>query len=123
VCSYLEGAPSKKRRASMISRLLVAIIVAATFGLSACEKSEEPETEQQAPETGAVEKETTMVEQAAEVVKEGAEKVSEMAREAMGTEETTSPAMEESAEKAGAAMEEGAEKPEETTGAPASTGQ
>jgi hypothetical protein len=31
--------------------------------------------------------------------------------------------MEESAEKAGAAMEEGAEKPEETTGAPASTGQ
>jgi Na+-transporting methylmalonyl-CoA/oxaloacetate decarboxylase gamma subunit len=108
----------------MISRVLFAIVVAATFGLSACEKSEEPEAEQQAPETGAVEKEKTIVEQATEVVKEGAEKVSEMAREAMGkAEETTSPAMEESAETAGAAKEEGAEKAEETTGAPQGTGQ
>jgi hypothetical protein len=108
----------------MISHVLLAIVVAATFGLSACEKTEEPEAEQQAPETGAVEKEKTIVEQATEVVKEGTEKASEMAHEAMGkTEEATSPAMEEGAETAGTAKEEGAERAEETTGAPASTGQ
>ena len=108
----------------MISRLLLTIVVAATVGLSACEKSKESEAEQKAPEAGAVEKEKTIVEQATEVVKEGAEKVSEMARQAMGkTQETTSPAMGESAETAGAAMQKGAEKTEEPTGAPAGTGQ
>ena len=61
----------------MISRLLLAIVVTAAVGLSACEKSEEPAAEQKAPETGAVEEGKTMGAQADEVAKEGAEKTSE----------------------------------------------
>ena len=79
----------------MTSRLLLAIVVTATVGLTACGKSEEPAPEQKAPETGAVEEGKTMIEQAAEVAKEGAEKASEM----------TSAAMEEGTDMAGAAVE------------------
>ena len=59
----------------MISRVLFAIVVAATFGLSACEKSQEPAAEQTAPATGAVEQGTSAAERAAET--EGSEKTSE----------------------------------------------
>jgi acyl-CoA reductase-like NAD-dependent aldehyde dehydrogenase len=79
----------------MNSRLLLALVLTATVGLSACGKSEEPE----APETGAVEEETTMAEEAAEVAKEGAEKASEM----------TDAAMEKGAEMADAAVAKGEE--------------
>ncbi len=61
----------------MISRLLLAIVVAATFGLSACGKSEEPVAEQKAPATGAAEEAKSVTEQASEGTKEGAEKASE----------------------------------------------
>jgi len=74
--------------------LLLAIVVTAAVGLSACGKSEEPAQEPKAPETGAVEEGKTMVEKAAEAAKEGAEKASEM----------TSAAMEKGAEMADAAI-------------------
>ncbi len=61
----------------MISRLLLAIVVAATFWLSACGKTEEPAAESTAPEMGAVEESKSAVEQGAEAAKEGAEKASE----------------------------------------------
>jgi hypothetical protein len=83
----------KKRRTSMHSRLLLALVMSAAVGLSACGKSEEPEAPK-APETGAVEEGKAMVEKAAEAAKEGAEKGSEM----------TSAAMEKGAEMADAAI-------------------
>lgn len=83
----------------MTSRFLLAIVVTAAVGLTACGKSEEPAPEQKAPETGAVEEGTTMIEQAAAVAKDGAEKASEM----------TSAAMEEGAEVAGAAVKKAEE--------------
>ena len=55
----------------MISRLLLALVVAATFGLSACGKTEEPAAEKTAPETGAVEQGSAAAE------KKGGEKASE----------------------------------------------
>lgn len=60
----------------MIPRLLLAMIVAATFGLSACEKSDESTGEHMAPATGAVEhaEEVGAAMQAPEAMKEGAEK-------------------------------------------------
>ena len=65
----------------MISRLLLAIVLAATVGLSACEKTEETAVEQQAPATGAAEETKSATEQAAEqgaeTAKEGGEKASE----------------------------------------------
>ena len=54
----------------MISRLLLALVLAATFGLSACEKSEEAAPEQKAAESGAAG-------QATEGAKEGGEKASQ----------------------------------------------
>jgi hypothetical protein len=52
------------------------MIVAATFGLSACEKSDESTGEHMAPATGAVEhaEEGGAAMQAPEAMKEGAEK-------------------------------------------------
>jgi acyl-CoA reductase-like NAD-dependent aldehyde dehydrogenase len=83
----------------VIFRLLLAFVVTAAVGLTACEKGEEAEPEQKAPETGAVSEEKTMVEQAAEVLEEGAEKASEMA----------GAAMEKGAEMAGSAKDQGEE--------------
>jgi hypothetical protein len=53
----------------MIPRLLLAMIVAATFGLSACEKSDESTGEHMAPATGAVEH----AEEGGAAMKEGTE--------------------------------------------------
>lgn len=66
----------------MKSRLLLALVVTAAIGLSACGKSEEP-AEPKAPETGAVEEGKTVREKAAEVAKEGAERASEITGAAM----------------------------------------
>jgi hypothetical protein len=68
---------SKKRRASMVSRLLLAIMVVATVGLTACEKSEESATEHMAPATVAVEEGKSGTEAAPEAAKEEGEKTSE----------------------------------------------
>jgi hypothetical protein len=54
----------------MISRLLLAMVLVATFGLSACDKSEEAAPAQKAAESGAAEQTT-------EGAKEGAKKASE----------------------------------------------
>lgn len=82
----------------MNDRVLIAILVAASVGLSACGKSEEPAEAQKAPETGAVEEAKTMAEQAVDATKKGADKASEKASE------MTSTAMEKGAEMADAAV-------------------
>jgi hypothetical protein len=61
----------------MVSRLLLATVVVATVGLTACEKSEESATEHMAPATGAVEEGKSAPEAAPEVGKEEGEKTSE----------------------------------------------
>jgi uncharacterized membrane protein len=80
-CPYLEGSLSKKRRVSMVSRLLSAIVIAAIFGLSACEKAEEPAAEQKAPPAEAAAKAGAegkgVTEEAPEAATEEGEKASE----------------------------------------------
>ena len=58
----------------MALRLLLAIMVVATVGLTACEKSEESATERMAPATGAVEEGKSTTEAAPEAAKQESEK-------------------------------------------------
>jgi hypothetical protein len=76
-CLYGPRFAEKQRRTSMISRLLLAVIVAATFGLSACGKTDEHEAEHKAPATGMVEEGKGATEHAMEAPKEGAEEAAQ----------------------------------------------